>query len=223
MFVLGIDPGLSRCGYGLVDRGEDDSVLRARSAGVIETDPKAPLPERLLILHTELRALVAEFRPSVVAVERVFFQVNVKTAMSVGQASGLALVAAAEAGCEVAQYTANEVKQALVGYGAATKDQVQQMVARVLGLSVPPSPPDVADALALAVCHLTTVPLRRAMDAALANSIQSHPAAAAGPVAGAVATGAPARASSGSAPLLVVPGRTTLEPEVEVEVERSLT
>jgi crossover junction endodeoxyribonuclease RuvC len=173
MFVLGIDPGLSRCGYGLVGRGETDSALTARAAGVIETDPAAPLPQRLLILHTELRSLVAEFGPQVVAVERVFFQVNVKTAMSVGQASGLALVAAAEAGCEVAQYTANEVKQALVGYGAATKDQVQRMVANVLGLAVPPSPPDVADALALAVCHLTTVPLRRAMGAALARQASS--------------------------------------------------
>jgi crossover junction endodeoxyribonuclease RuvC len=167
MFVLGIDPGLSRCGYGLVVRGETDSALTARAAGVIETDPGAPLPERLLILHTELRALVAELVPDVVAVERVFFQVNAKTAMSVGQASGLALVAAAEAGSEVAQYTSNEVKQALVGYGAATKDQVQRMVAKVLGLAVPPSPPDAADALALAVCHLTTVPLRRALGAAL--------------------------------------------------------
>ncbi len=167
MFVLGIDPGLSRCGYGMVGRGEHDSALKAHAAGVIETNPNAPLPERLLILHTELRALVAELSPQVVSVERVFFQVNVKTAMSVGQASGLALVAAAEAGCEVAQYTSNEVKQALVGYGAATKDQVQRMVANVLGLAAPPSPPDVADALALAVCHLTTVPLRRAVGAAL--------------------------------------------------------
>ncbi len=105
MFVLGIDPGLSRCGYGLVARGEADSALKARAAGVIETDPAAALPDRLLILHTELRALVVEFSPDVVAVERVFFQVNVKTAMSVGQASGLALLVAAEAGCEVAQYT----------------------------------------------------------------------------------------------------------------------
>ena len=170
MFVLGIDPGLSRCGYGLVGRGETDSALRARAAGVIETDPAAPLPQRLLILHTELRALVAEFEPDVVAVERVFFQVNVKTAMSVGQASGLALLAAAEAGCEVAQYTSNEVKQALVGYGAATKEQVQRMVAKVLGLKAVGGPPDVADALALAVCHLTTVPLRRAVTAALATT-----------------------------------------------------
>jgi crossover junction endodeoxyribonuclease RuvC len=168
MFVLGIDPGLSRCGYGLVRRGEADSVLSAVAAGVIETDPAAPLPDRLLTLHTELRALMTEFSPDVVSVERVFFQVNVRTAMSVGQASGLALLVAAEAGAEVVQYTSNEVKQALVGYGAATKDQVQRMVASVLGLGEVDGPPDVADALALAVCHLTTVPLRRALDAALA-------------------------------------------------------
>ncbi len=167
MFVLGVDPGLSRCGYGLVGRGEGDSRLRARAAGVLETDPATPLAERLLELHIELRALIAELTPEVVVVERVFFQVNAKTAMSVGQASGLALLAAAEAGCEVAQYTANEVKQGLVGYGAATKEQVQRMVAQVLGLAAVDGPPDVADALALAVCHLTTVPLRRAVDAAL--------------------------------------------------------
>jgi len=169
MFVLGIDPGLSRCGYGLVDRGEGDGKLRAHAAGVLETDPEAELASRLLVLHTELRALLHDVKPQVVVVERVFFQVNVKTAMSVGQASGLALLAAAEAGCEVAQYTANEVKQGLVGYGAATKEQVQRMVAQVLGLREVGGPPDGADALALAVCHLTTVPLRRAVDAALAG------------------------------------------------------
>ena len=105
----------------------------------------------------------------VVVVERVFFQVNAKTAMAVGQASGLALLAAAAAGCEVTQYTSNEVKQALVGYGAATKEQVQRMVAQVLGLGAVDGPPDVADALALAICHLTTVPLRRAVDAAIGS------------------------------------------------------
>jgi crossover junction endodeoxyribonuclease RuvC len=166
MFVLGVDPGLSRCGYGLVARGEDSS-LRARAAGVLETDPQAELAQRLLVLHTELGSLLEEFRPDTVVVERVFFQVNAKTAMSVGQASGLALLAAAAAGAEVAQYTSNEVKQALVGYGAATKDQIQRMVAQVLGLGAVDGPPDVADALALAVCHLTTVPLRRAVDAAI--------------------------------------------------------
>ncbi len=164
MFVLGVDPGLSRCGYGLVSR--QGGVLTARAAGVIETSPEAPLPERLLIVQRELAALLADLRPQAVVVERVFFQVNARTAMSVGQASGLALAAAAAIGCEVAQYTANEVKQAVVGYGAATKAQVQRMVASTLGMAEPPRPPDVADALALALCHLTTLPLRRAVAAA---------------------------------------------------------
>jgi crossover junction endodeoxyribonuclease RuvC len=168
MFVLGVDPGLSRCGYGLVARGEGSS-LRARAAGVLETDPHMDLAQRLLVLHTELQSVLDDLRPETVVVERVFFQVNAKTAMSVGQASGLALAAAAGAGCEVAQYTSNEVKQAVVGYGAATKEQVQRMVAQVLGLHALDGPPDVADALALAICHLTTVPLRRAVDAALGS------------------------------------------------------
>jgi crossover junction endodeoxyribonuclease RuvC len=164
VFVLGIDPGLSRCGYGLVGRdGGSESRLTAVAAGVVETAPQADLPDRLSTLQGELRSLLAELRPAVVAVERVFFQVNARTAMSVGQASGLALAAASEAGCEVVQYTANEVKQAVVGYGSATKEQVQRMVMAVLGLAEVPRPPDVADALALAVCHLTTMPLRRAV------------------------------------------------------------
>ena len=161
MFVLGIDPGLSRCGYGVVTRR--GAGFGPRAGGVICTDPEAPLPERLSILARELRAVVTDHRPDAVVVERVFFQVNARTAMATGQAAGVALLVAAESGCAVAEYTANEVKQALVGYGSATKDQVQRMVASVLGLPEPPRPPDVADALALAVCHLTTEPLRRAV------------------------------------------------------------
>ena len=166
MFVLGVDPGLSRCGYGLVRRQARGAPLQAAAAGVIETDPVEPLPARLCQLQRELRELMAEYQPDAVVVERVFFQVNARTAMSVGQASGLALAAAAHHGCEVVQYTANEVKHALVGYGAASKQQVQGMVARVLSLPRPPSPADVADALALAVCHLTAAPLRDAIAAA---------------------------------------------------------
>jgi crossover junction endodeoxyribonuclease RuvC len=164
MFVLGVDPGLSRCGYGIVTRR--GGALAAVAGGVISTEPSLPLPERLHTLSEELRALVREFTPDAVVVERVFFQVNARTAMATGQAAGVALVAAAEYGCEVAQYTSNEVKLALVGYGGATKDQVQRMVASVLGLSETPRPPDVADALALAACHLTTQSLRRAVAAA---------------------------------------------------------
>lgn len=165
MFALGIDPGVSRCGYGLV--GRDGAGYRAVRAGVLTTPPADPLPERLASLAGELKRLIAECRPDVVVVERVFFQTNVRTAMSVGQASGLALAAAAIAGCQVAQYTANEVKQAVAGYGAAGKAQVQRMVQALLRLNEPPSPPDAADALALALCHLAVpVALRQAAAAA---------------------------------------------------------
>ncbi|MDA8275141.1 MAG: crossover junction endodeoxyribonuclease RuvC [Actinomycetota bacterium] len=174
MFVLGIDPGLSRCGYGVVERA--GTALRPVAGGVVTTPPDVPLPERLHALWCELVALVEEHRPKTVVVERVFFQVNARTAMATGQAAGVALVAAAAAGVPVAQYTANEVKQALVGYGGATKAQVQHMVAAVLGLAAPPRPPDVADALALAVCHLTTEPLRRAVAAASVGTARTRSA-----------------------------------------------
>ena len=164
MFVLGVDPGLSRCGYGVVRRHGSD--LAATAGGVVGTQPSLPIQERLRVLYAELTELVAEVRPDAVVVERVFFQTNARTAMATGQAGGVALLVAAQAGCEVAQYSANEVKMAVVGFGSATKDQVQKMVAAVLGLDEAPSPPDVADALALAVCHLTAQPLRRAIDEA---------------------------------------------------------
>ena len=151
--MLGIDPGVSRCGYGAVCR--TDQGFEALTAGVIITPPAWPLPERLAHLAEELRRVVADVNPEVVVVERVLFQANARTAMSVGQASGLALVAAANAGCAVAQYSANEVKAAVAGYGAATKQQVQRMVAVLCSLPVVPAPPDVADALGLAICHLT--------------------------------------------------------------------
>jgi len=157
MFVLGIDPGVSRCGYGCVERS--GGTNRAVAAGVITTPPSDPLPQRLAVIDAEFRALVAELQPQVVSVERIFFQVNARTAMSVGQASGLILAGAVQAGCEVAQYTPNEVKSAVAGYGSAPKEQVQRMVASLLGLPEPPRPPDTADALALALCHLAMAPL----------------------------------------------------------------
>ena len=152
MFVLGIDPGLSRCGYGCVE--DVNGVQRAVAAGVITTEVGRPIPERLATLRGEIVALVAELHPQVVVVERVLFQTNALTAMSVGQASGVALVTAAEAGIEIAEYSSNEVKLAVAGYGAATKAQVQEMVTRLLMLKSVPQPPDAADALALAICHL---------------------------------------------------------------------
>jgi crossover junction endodeoxyribonuclease RuvC len=160
VFVLGIDPGLSRCGYGCVVRR--GPALTAVAAGVLTTPPDRPLHERLAALRGELHDLVRELDPGVIVVERVFFQTNARTAMSVGQASGIALLTAAEYGCEVAEYTSNEVKLAVAGHGAATKRQVQTMVARLLDLAAEPSPPDVADALALAICHVTAMPFHQA-------------------------------------------------------------
>ena len=165
MFVLGIDPGVSRCGYGCLARSGGQTW--AVAVGVITTPPADPLPRRLAELDGEIRALLADLGPEaeagaarpVVAVERLFFQVNARTAMSVGQASGLVLAAATQAGWDVVQYTPNEVKQAVAGYGAATKEQVQRMVASLLGLPEPPKPADAADAVALALCHLAVAPL----------------------------------------------------------------
>ncbi len=163
MFVLGIDPGLSRCGYGAVR--STSAGPRAQAVGVLRTDPHEPLPVRLADLQRDLRQLLAELRPDVVAVERVFFQVNVRTAMSVGQASGLAMAEAVSAGCEVAQYSPNEVKLAVAGDGSADKTQVKSMVARLLGLREIPGPADAADATALALCHLARYPMSRRLPA----------------------------------------------------------
>jgi crossover junction endodeoxyribonuclease RuvC len=161
MFVLGIDPGLTRCGYGLLAR-DAAGRFTASAAGTIETDRASSVDRRLGELAQSMRELLIEFDPAVVVVERVFFQTNAKTAIGVAQASGVALSCAATHGCEVAQYTSNEVKLAVAGYGAATKAQVQSMVARQCGLTAVP-PPDAADALALAMCHLVGASMRRAV------------------------------------------------------------
>ena len=158
--VLGIDPGLTRCGYAVVE-GRGFSAVSAISLGVIRTPASDPLPKRLAALRTEFTDLIAEFRPDVVAVEQVFFQVNVRTAMSVGQASGLALAEAWLAGCEVIQYTPNQVKDAVAGWGGADKHQVQKMVQARLKLAALPKPADAADAAALALCYLAMSPVGR--------------------------------------------------------------
>jgi crossover junction endodeoxyribonuclease RuvC len=152
MFVMGIDPGLSRCGYAVVEARREGH--RAVALGVIRTPPSAPLPSRLAELQREVRSLIAEHRPVAVAVERVLFQVNVRTAMSVGQASGIAMAEAAAAGCDVVEYSPNQVKDAVAGWGGAGKAQVQQMVQTLLRLARLPEPPDAADAAALALTHL---------------------------------------------------------------------
>jgi crossover junction endodeoxyribonuclease RuvC len=152
MFVMGIDPGLSRCGYAVVEACP--AGPRARALGVLTTPPGNSLPARLAELQREVRALLVEFRPAAVAVERVLFQVNVRTAMSVGQASGIAMAEAHAAGCEVVEYSPNQVKDAVAGWGGAGKAQVQQMVQTLLRLPERPEPPDAADAAALALTHL---------------------------------------------------------------------
>lgn len=163
--VLGIDPGLTRCGYAVVDGGGPGTAT-AVAFGVIRTPATDDVPSRLAALRGELAALIAEYRPTVVAVEQVFFQVNVRTAMSVGQASGLALAEAAAAGCTVVQYSPNQVKDAVAGWGGATKGQVQKMVQTRLRLAQPPRPADAADAAALALCYLAMAPLYQRIAAA---------------------------------------------------------
>lgn len=166
--VVGIDPGLTRCGYAVIDALGGSSV-QARSLGAFTTSPQMELPDRLASLQRDVRELLDEFQPDAVAIEKVFFQVNVRTAMSVGQASGVALAEAARSGCIVSQYTPNEVKMSIAGYGAADKQQVQRMVQQRLGLSAPPQPADAADAAALALCYLTSAPLIAAVNAALGD------------------------------------------------------
>ena len=163
--VLGIDPGLTRCGYAVL-RTEGNAV-RPVALGVIRTPASSPLPQRLAELKGELVALLQEDRPFAVAVEQVFFQTNVRTAMSVGQASGLALAEAAAFGCDVVQFTPNQVKDSVAGWGGAPKEQVQKMVQARLGLSTPPKPADAADAAALALTYLAAAPMRRRVQAAV--------------------------------------------------------
>lgn len=162
VFVLGVDPGLSRCGYAVIEPGRRAGRSRAVAIGVIRTDPGQEHPLRLVELQSELRALLCEFEPAVVAVERIFFQHNVRTVVGVSQASGLILAEAAARGSAVVQYSPNEVKAAVTGDGSADKAAVTTMVQRLLGLAAPPRPADAADAAALALCHLAHDPSGRA-------------------------------------------------------------
>lgn len=162
MFVLGIDPGLTRCGFGAVAGSLTGAeAFDARTAGVLSTGPDEPVELRLAQLSGDLTALYDEVAPDVVVVERVFYQRNARTAIPVAQASGVAIALAGARGVPVRQFTAQEVKLAVTGYGAATKSQVQAMVARLCGLDAVPRPPDAADALALAITYLMTERVER--------------------------------------------------------------
>ena len=153
MLVIGIDPGTAITGYGLV-KEQNDGRLDVIDYGVIRTASNQPMSERLLDLYTKLNEILLFHRPDSAAVEKLFFQKNVRTAISVGQARGIALLCMAEANLEVSEYTPLEIKQAVTGYGGADKNQVQQMVKAILNLDVVPEPDDAADALAVAICHL---------------------------------------------------------------------
>ena len=150
VIVLGVDPGTAATGYGIVERS--GSRLRALDYGCLETQPAQALAVRLLVIHRSVRQLIELHRPSMVGVERLFFNRNVQTAFAVGQARGVVLLAAAEAGVPVFEYGPHEVKMAVTGYGRADKQQVQRMVQAVLGMDVLPRPDDAADALAVAIC-----------------------------------------------------------------------
>jgi crossover junction endodeoxyribonuclease RuvC len=150
--VLGIDPGLTRCGIGVVDVARDRSATLVH-VGVVRSDPAEPIERRLATIAAGIRAVIDEHAPSVVAVERVFSQHNRQSVMGTAQASGIALLIAGERGLAAATHTPTEVKAAVTGYGAADKRQVQTMVARILRLDALPQPADAADALALALCH----------------------------------------------------------------------
>ena len=152
MRVLGIDPGLTRCGIGIVD-STGPQKLEMVGVGVIKTDPDAPLELRLFELEKEILIWIKKFKPDVIAVERVFSQLNVRTAMATGQAAGVALLLAAKAGIPVVMHTPSEVKAAVTGSGRADKKQVANMVKRLLKLREIPKPVDSTDALALSICH----------------------------------------------------------------------
>jgi crossover junction endodeoxyribonuclease RuvC len=151
--VLGVDPGLTRCGLGVVD-GAPGHRVELVHVGIVRTAAETEIGQRLLTIADALAAVIAEHEPDVVAVERVFSQQNLRTVMGTAQVSGVALTAATRAGCRVAMHTPSEVKAAVTGSGVAGKEQVAAMVCRLLRLDAAPRPADATDALALAICHI---------------------------------------------------------------------
>jgi crossover junction endodeoxyribonuclease RuvC len=159
MLAIGIDPGTAITGYGLVSE-EDDGSLKVVNYGVILTSADDAMPDRLVHLYQQLKNIIELHSPQSGAVEKLFFARNVRTALTVGQARGVALLALAESEVSIAEYSPNEIKQAVVGYGGADKNQVQKMVQAILELDQIPHPDDAADALAVAICHLHSARMR---------------------------------------------------------------
>lgn len=163
MRVLGIDCGSEYTGYGVVEEfsAADGRRLVRCASGAIRLKPRDPMALKLQQIFSSLSAIIVEHQPRVVAIEEVFYAVNVKSALKLGQVRGVAMLAASWAGLEVAEYSPLSIKSAVVGYGRAEKHQVQQMVMRLLNLSAPPQPADAADALAIAICHIHTASTRK--------------------------------------------------------------
>jgi crossover junction endodeoxyribonuclease RuvC len=168
VIIFGIDPGSDRTGYGCVQT--DGSRHRLVTCGAVKTSASATFPDKLLVIHARLTTLLSECRPDAVAIENVFHAVNARSALKLGHARGVAMLAAVEAGVPIFEYTPAEVKRVVVGYGRADKAQVQQMIKMLLGLDEPPSPHDAADALAVAVCHIHSQPPARAAEAIAATT-----------------------------------------------------
>jgi crossover junction endodeoxyribonuclease RuvC len=162
MLVIGIDPGTATTGWGLVR--ETDSELVCVAYGAVTTPAGQPLPKRLQTIHRELKEIITLHHPDSGAVEKLFFQRNVSTAMSVGQGRGVAMLALADCGLEVGEYTPLQVKQAVAGYGRADKRQMQEMVRTLLNLEAIPKPDDAADALAVAICHLYSAKMNKLLE-----------------------------------------------------------
>lgn len=158
MRILGIDPGVARTGYGLIEKTEKNEIIYLK-AGCFSTQATLPFPLRLQKLYQQISALIRKFKPDVVGMEKLFFVQNVKTALSVGQAQGVIILAAGKAKLEVKEYTPRQIKQAVTGFGQADKKQVQKMVQRLLKLKELPQPDDTADALATAICCLHSLGL----------------------------------------------------------------
>lgn len=151
MIIVGIDPGIAIVGYGIIEK--KGNKLKAINYGAITTEPNITLPHRLKIVYDELTKILLEYKPDAFAIEELFFNKNVKTAITIGQARGVEILAAVNCGIDIYEYTPLQVKQGVVGYGRAHKKQVQEMVKLLLNLEEIPKPDDVADALAVAICH----------------------------------------------------------------------
>ena len=158
MIILGFDPGTATTGFGVVESVND--ILRPIDVGVILTPADMPIEERLLSIYTDVNTLLDKYNPDTVATERLFFDRNVTNALSVGRAIGVILLAVAQRGLPWMEYTPMQVKTSVTGYGGADKNQIQQMVVRLLGLAEVPKPDDAADALAIAICHAHSLKLK---------------------------------------------------------------